>query len=285
LHYCAAFGLIQIVLSLVNQGADPLQLDKNGNTPLFWAVLNGHITIIKALLQFGGLNETNFIGDTPLHFAVKNDHLNIVTELVRNGAIVDIQNNDGYSPLHLAVIMGNSQIVEYLLKSGARADLLTIDGSTPIHLSTLIANAEILQIIVKQSIHYLFSQDEFGDTVVHWAVRNNDKSFLGMLLQLGAPAQTLNYDLETPMSLALSLNHLSLIPILTSPVYPQPNLTVDPCSNYLSIPSYQAPSIENWDINLEKINDFHPRRSDDFPYLCLACDDSLTSSIWNLTIG
>jgi len=219
-----------------------------GNTPLFWAVKNNHVDVIKTLIQYGSLNQTNALGDSPLHEAVRSGNLSIVKEMVNNNAVVDVQNNEGYTPLHIAVIEGYSSIVEYLLNAGARADVVTIDGSTPIHLSTLTSGFEILQIIVKQSLHYLFSQDEFGDTVVHWAVRENDESLLKMLVQLGAPFQTFNFDRESPMSLALAINHLRLIPLLTSAVQLSilsdlfPEESTNP---YLSTPFSKCPRLEN----------------------------------------
>jgi ankyrin repeat protein len=216
LHYCAAFGLLEVLLLLLSGGADPCLTDKFGNTPLFWAVINAHISVVRVLMMNGGLKRTNFVGDTPLHLAAKYGHFDVLNELIVNGAIVDVQNNDGMTPLHYAVMEGDPLIVKELLKAGARADLVTIDGCTSIHLSTLTSSPEILQMLANQSNHYLCSQDEFGDTVVHWAVRHNDESLLQVLIKLGAPFNTSNFDYECPMALALSLNHLNLIPLLKS---------------------------------------------------------------------
>jgi len=260
-----------------------LQLDKRGNIPLFWAVLNGHYNIIRVLLKYGGVNQTNYIGDSSLHYAIKRGQMDIITELVSNGAVVDVQNNEGYTPLHLAVIEGDSKMVEYLLNSGARADIKTIDGFTPIHLSTL-TNTEILQIIVKESVHYLFSQDEFGDTVVHWAVRENDEQLLKRLFQLGAPFQMYNFDQESPISLAKTLNHHSLIPLLSQ------SDNQEESGPYISLPSAKCPRLDNnqtdphWFRNLDlKSSELETLRDNEMSHSyydwCLPIEDRYSLAI------
>jgi len=214
LHYSAAFGLVDTTAQLLSKGADPTLPDKLGNTPLFWAASNGHLEIVRVLLKNDQWNVPNFIGDSVLHVAVRKRQLNIISELILRGAMIDIQNNEGETPLHIAVIEGYIEIVKYLLEAGARADLFTIDGCSPIHYSAFTSSYEILKIITKQSLHYLNSQDEYGDTVVHWAVRENDRQILKMLFQLGAACHILNNDAETPLTLAENLKHQSLIPLI-----------------------------------------------------------------------
>jgi len=298
---------------LIQKGANPKQLDKLGNTPLFWALKNSQNEIIQILIKYGGLNETNYLGDSPLHEAVKTGNLCLVKELVKHNAVVDVQNNEGCTPLHLAVIAGYSQIVEYLLSSGARADIVTVDGTTPIHLSTLTSTFEILQMIARQSLHYLFSQDESGDTIVHWAVRENDESLLRILVQLGAPLQTFNYDQESPMSLALAINHLSLIPLLTSAVQLSMAFQSDFFSDeddwcnggvgqqqqqyhnpYLSTPPLsKCPRLESPDdsTELEKTSNLKAMRDDDtfhssyYFWSGMPGEERFTSGNWDLAIG
>jgi len=289
LHYTAAFGLLEVSLLLLNKGADPMEPDKIGNIPLMWAVISGHLKVISALLRYGGLNETNSFGESPLHYAVKYGHLSVVAELIRQGAVLDIQNHEGFTPLHLAILQGSSMMVEYLLNTGARPDIVTIDGSTSLHLSSLI-NLEILQIIAKQSQHFLFSQDEFGDTVVHWAVRENDATLLKMLVQLGAPLQTFNFDQESPMALALELHHYDLLPLLkSSTISLSKSARTNPFSEQKFIPSQQTkcPRLEK-DLNTR--SDYNACLLDDcmLQSSCywLTGDDRLTSANWNsLTIG
>jgi ankyrin repeat protein len=51
----------------LENGADPLVADADGNIALHWAVLSGSMTSCELLLNHGcDVNSTNNIGDTPL---------------------------------------------------------------------------------------------------------------------------------------------------------------------------------------------------------------------------
>jgi ankyrin repeat protein len=55
LHFAAAFGHLNIVYVLLLNGADINTLDKDGKTPLAWAIDRQQTTVIKLLKRSGAI--------------------------------------------------------------------------------------------------------------------------------------------------------------------------------------------------------------------------------------
>lgn len=77
------------------------QKDKNGYTPLHFAVQNNAYLVVKTLLLKGvNIDIPDKFGNTPLFKSVTENVDRIIIEtLILNGANVNLKNNFGYSPL------------------------------------------------------------------------------------------------------------------------------------------------------------------------------------------
>ena len=81
---------------------------------LIMGIMHGQTTIVAYLLEQGwDLNHTTS-GHTPLGYAVIRGHLDIVRLLCINGACPKLKNRSGQSPLTLAARYGHDHIVDYL---------------------------------------------------------------------------------------------------------------------------------------------------------------------------
>ena len=102
LHY-AILGKQEVAIEeLCNMGAEVNETTAEGDTLLHFAALSGAPAIVEAVIEAGfEINPQNRAGETPLHWASGQEKLAIVETLVRRGADPTLQDNEGLSPLAL----------------------------------------------------------------------------------------------------------------------------------------------------------------------------------------
>ncbi|XP_036366778.1 ankyrin-3-like isoform X2 [Octopus sinensis] len=80
----------------------------------------GDIATVKLLIENNAQCNVNAFdknGFTPLHYAVLGNHLEVMSLMLNYGAKVNIQNDEGHSPLHLAIIKNYINLVKPLLEA------------------------------------------------------------------------------------------------------------------------------------------------------------------------
>lgn len=130
---------------------------KDGRTPLHWAVVKHHESLVLLLLRLGVTVDVREDAESgaPIHWGAKHGHEKMVRLLLSNGADVAACNNFGETPLHWAAAFGKLQIVRLLLE-GAR-----MDG-------------------------YVDMKDRHGGTALDWAARYGYLEVCKCLLECGA---------------------------------------------------------------------------------------------------
>ena len=115
LHLAVSEGHLEIVKLLAQNCHLENMRTENGNTLLHAAALKNQVQISKFLKsQNPNLPKIpNISGFTPLHYAAENGHLEVVKVLLENQE--NPGNMWGNTPLHYAATEGHTEVVEYLL--------------------------------------------------------------------------------------------------------------------------------------------------------------------------
>ena len=103
-----------LILDKNGRGSEFVRLrnyrDANFNTNLHIAVKNNSIKLVKYFLNKKlNPNEVNKDGQTPLHFALKEGNKDIINLLIKSGADITIKDNEGKKPFDY----GSKEIIRY----------------------------------------------------------------------------------------------------------------------------------------------------------------------------
>ncbi|XP_022296737.1 uncharacterized protein LOC111106377 [Crassostrea virginica] len=115
LYWACCLGYLELVRSLLEQGADPNVLTAWNGSPLHAACDNNQTDVAQMLLRYGAdINQQTKSGDTPCHLAAYRGFSILVQMLAENGASLRMVNNKYRTPLEDAQNQGHTSIVRYL---------------------------------------------------------------------------------------------------------------------------------------------------------------------------
>ena len=115
------------------------QFDENGRAPIHEAVISNSEAAVHSLIKHRAkISLLDRDGYTPLMYAVEGQNSNMVSILIRAGASPDPRNPKGESPLHIAAKNAKAglKVIQTLLK--ANANILSEDGDGLVPLQSLL---------------------------------------------------------------------------------------------------------------------------------------------------
>ncbi|CAM0142198.1 ankyrin repeat-containing protein [Umbelopsis sp. WA50703] len=124
--YCARYGELEELTNANFPTSYLLAADESGNTALHMACANGHLEVVKYLVEKIAslddaakyINYQNEQGNAALHWAALNGHLEIVKLLVTShGADMKIKNSAGRSPIYEAQAYNHDKVAEFFLSA------------------------------------------------------------------------------------------------------------------------------------------------------------------------
>lgn len=145
------------------------------------AVVFGDFNKVKQMIadKPAVINSQDEYGFSALHNVMSEEQFEIVAYLIKNGANVNIQNDQGISPLHLA---GYPKNVELLLNAGAEIDIIDFQGNTPLH-SIASETDEYIDVV-----EYLISRNanrnlknKAGQTPLNIAIEAGNEAMINVL--------------------------------------------------------------------------------------------------------
>ena len=116
-------------------GLDVEALDKELQTPLFYAVKKGSIQILQFLVEKikVSINHQEFFNRTAFYLAAFEGNLEVVDYLYKMGANPEISSKLDRTPLSKACFLGKVNVVQYLVKIGVELTFRDSRGRTALH--------------------------------------------------------------------------------------------------------------------------------------------------------
>ena len=193
--------------------------DKFKANPLAWSSFKGHIGTVVSIVRRGeicGLDLNDLEGNTALDLAVRQGHVEVVRVLLDGGASVVYADSEfGWGPLHRACARGNLPMTQLLLDRGAFVDQRKDDGFTPLHLAVQGLHASVAKHLLDHGaqVNIKYAR-EVGWTPLHFAVMSRSEELVQLLLRHGADVNVQKTDLRTPLHVAVGAGYASVAKIL-----------------------------------------------------------------------
>ena len=232
LWIAGSVGSVKRMELLLDRGASLETRGLDGDTLLHDAARSGLSGTVELLLNRGmNIDAMNGDGVTPLLVAglyragsattfVYHDS-EMIELLLDRGANLEFKSPNGNTLLHDVVWRaGDSEVVELLLNRGANVEVVNCDGETPLwvagtrrifpHERRSLNRRELLELLLDRGAN-IEHEDGNGETLLHHAARESDPGKVGLLLNLGANADAVNDDGQTPLDVATTSEVVDLL--------------------------------------------------------------------------
>lgn len=242
-HACLQ-GATNVVRYCLEEGSNPnRRTQEHESTPLKWAANRGYKEIVQLLLDHAADEDArDYFGYTPLQYAALGGHSSVLAILLhledttgetmedmlqllatfspRNENVNAIDDETGFRPLHLACGLGRLDLVEALLELGAMADEPTHEGRTPLFFAVSAGHDHLIPTLfdwgafVGACTHSTKTRHHVanpGWTLLHEASQKNQHECAQLLLErFGMDPNVVTVGKETPLLIAVQNGNLEV---------------------------------------------------------------------------
>ena len=142
---------VQTVQAIIEHGGNVNAVNNRGQTPLWFACLDGQEELVKILLHKGAdSNIADGNSDSSLHSAIYGQcSAGTIQEIINHGVHINATNEDGATPLLLACSTAQTESIRLLLKAKSDVNSADVHGDTSLHAAiTAGCSNETLQEII-----------------------------------------------------------------------------------------------------------------------------------------
>ncbi|KAL9473905.1 hypothetical protein ACSS6W_008285 [Trichoderma asperelloides] len=175
------YGLTAMARLCLEQGYN-IETRSGNHTSLQWATFRKHKNIIMLLLEKGAnIDVKTYNGETPLLHAVSEGHESIVGLLLEEGADIEVKDNIYQTtPLWRAASKGCEDIVTLLLEKRADIEAKNMNGMTPLLWAARNRDEGIVKLLVNTGAD-IEVQDNDRMTPLLWAARRGQEGIADLL--------------------------------------------------------------------------------------------------------
>jgi ankyrin repeat protein len=139
------------------------------------------------------IEEKDWLGRTPLHYAAYYGSERSVEMFLVHGASINVQDNQGNTPLNFLCTkkdFTNLSLIPLMVKNGADIELPDNNGWRPIHNAVRYSNVGVVAKLIECGALLNAPIEENNITLLHLAAQNNaDPSIVELLLKVYAAAE------------------------------------------------------------------------------------------------
>jgi len=214
LTIAASRGDRQMVVSLLEAGADVNEVDAHGTTPLSGAVDRGAFDVAQLLLERGAeANVSRRTGVTSLMVAAGRGDLPVVKLLIEAGADVSGVDNHGMTALSAAADRGAFEVAQLLLEHGAEANVSRQTGVTPLMVAAGRGDLPVVELLLEAGAD-VTAVDNQAMTALSAAVDRGAFDVAQLLLEAGVDVNVARQTGVTPLMIAAARGDLPLVELL-----------------------------------------------------------------------
>ena len=199
LHFaCQRGNYVAVSILLSSTDIDVCIMDKNNDTPLHEASLNGHEKIVERLMLHlelehpesiaSKVNAKNYELQTPLHLACREGHSEVVNTILKHipefeerSILTNTRDNEENTPLHLACGSGKEEIVHILILNGADHMSVRRDCVSPMHIAARCGNTAVAMTLLTGS-NIVDVYENSNQTPLHYAASHNQVEMVNFLI-------------------------------------------------------------------------------------------------------
>ncbi|KAL6344428.1 hypothetical protein AAG906_039684 [Vitis piasezkii] len=240
LHIAAQFGqldCVQYILGLNSSSSLLLKPNLKGDTPLHHAAREGHLTVVKALIDaakrlhqeiesgVGGdkaiMRMTNEEENTALHEAVRYHHSEVVKSLTEEDPeFIYGANIAGYTLLYMAAERGFEDLVNLIIGTCTSPAHSGMMGRTALHAAVIRNDQEMTARLLEWKPDLTKEVDENGWSPLHCAAYLGHTAIVEQLLDK-SPDKFVTYlgikdSKKTALHIAANRNHQDIVKLLLS---------------------------------------------------------------------
>lgn len=198
---------------LLEKGARANVLADSQWTPLIRAITMHLDTAFTGDLLAHGA-DPNLRGNwSPLMHAASEGLAPVVTQLIDHGAILDLQDPNGWTALFIALDQNHPEIAGILLARGANPNATSLARDTPLivaaHGGDTASVARLIQLGARVNV-----ANKWGYSPLGLAADNGETACVQLLLSNGATIDQRTEDGRTPLYLAVQSHHIDCVRFL-----------------------------------------------------------------------
>lgn len=218
LHLAAHRSNINLVKLLLENGASTNAKNNNSEIPLHMALGSKDKKLIEELAKGIDFLITDKDNNTLLHQAVKQINNDFAEQLMnQKPSLINKMNNNNETPLAIAMRVGNNNITGKLLALKANVNTQDRYGTTPLLESIAHNNLYGAKLLLKHNVNPNISNN-IGHNALHLALKYNQFSIIGDLIDHGALINTVDSHGNYPLHIAVS--HQAPSNIITTLISP-----------------------------------------------------------------